>query len=289
MQVAFSTRSMAASVGVGLKRVCPLEKFYTTDNVAARCVRGLLEVMPQVQGYSWLEPSAGDGAFVRAVREHDALQDVELHAIDVSPADAAIEVGDFFKWSRPLNAGKLVVYGNPPFGRQSKLAGAFIRHACDTLAADVVAFILPRSFKKPSMQKRVPRNYHLRHELDLSDCGFKIGGLEHVVSCVFQVWERGESEREMPTCSEPAGFRFVKGDADHDMTIRRVGHLAGQASCDATRPNSNTHYFIRFDGDHDVHDLADRLCAYSYADHTTGPKSISKSEVCEAIAVVCRV
>ena len=59
----------------------------------------------------------------------------------------------------PARDNDLHVIGNPPFGRQSSLVKRFIRHSAKF--ANSISFILPKSFRKLSVQRTLPLDYHL--------------------------------------------------------------------------------------------------------------------------------
>ena len=104
---------------------------------------------------------------------------------------------------------KVCFVGNPPFGRQSSLAKKFIKHIASWEKAGVIAFILPKSFKKTSMQKCFPINWHLMECYNLPNDSFVIQGQSHNVPCVFQIWEKREYQRWIPEIAEPKGYKFI--------------------------------------------------------------------------------
>jgi len=108
------------------------DAYYTPDDLAAACVR----LLPLRPGDYCLEPSAGGGAFVRAllpvVRQVKAL-DIDADAPAVAEFGAV--VGDFFGLGHDDQFDWVV--GNPPY----KDATYHIEHAC-ALARVGVAFVL---------------------------------------------------------------------------------------------------------------------------------------------------
>ena len=94
---------------------------------------------------------------------------------------------DFLKLDYLKFSNKNVhIVGNPPFGRQSSLAIKFIRYSA--LFSKSISFILPKSFKKDSLQNKVPLNFHLLCQVDLPKNSFLVNEKEHDVPCVFQIW-----------------------------------------------------------------------------------------------------
>lgn len=66
-------------------------------------------------------------------------------ACDIDPQGDGIVKLDFFDFELPYD-DRVVVVGNPPFGRNSSLAIRFFNKAA--CGAEIIAFIVPRSFKK---------------------------------------------------------------------------------------------------------------------------------------------
>ena len=171
------------------------------------------------------------------------------------------------------------IVGNPPFGRQSSLAIKFIRYSA--LFSKSISFILPKSFKKDSLQNKVPLNFHLLCQVDLPKNSFLVNEKEHDVPCVFQIWEKRETKRLKKKKKEPKNFKFVKENPD--ISFRRVGVNAGDVSTIIEGKSKQSHYFIKF-----TTEESKRNFFYNYDkgvfkfDNTVGPRSISKPELIEA-------
>jgi len=178
---------------------------------------------------------------------------------------------------------KIHIIGNPPFGRQSSLAIKFIKQS--TSFCDTISFILPKSFKKESMQKHFPLNFHLIYQVDLEDNSFIINDKEEKdVPCVFQIWEKRNCDRETVLTSSPIKFSFVKIDEDPDISFRRVGVNAGTIDTNKLDEKSKqSHYFIKFNSNIDKNIAINNIKKISYEhNNTVGPKSISKQEIIKA-------
>ena len=277
---------MTARQDCGKFRTNLQDAFYTKPDVAARCVELLLggcEVAHAADAV-WLEPAAGAGAFLGAFPAG-----CTRFALDIAPAPApaaaAIEHADFMTWEVPAEAGgkPLIVCGNPPFGRQGSAARAFIGRAA-ALGAAVIAFILPRSFMKPSMQTAFSAMYHCVVSEELPVDSFTVNGESHAVPCVFQVWERRAVPRVVETAVRECGFAYVKAGAGTawDIAVRRVGVNAGRAvvaQAGAAQPSVQSHYFIKLDAAANAAAAAAQLTAHTFPTNTTGPRSISKGEL----------
>ena len=222
-----------------------------------------------------IEPSAGSGAFIAEIKRSTTLYrfyDVDPQHPDVIKCDfLSVDLG--FERQHPV-----CFIGNPPFGRQSSLAIKFIRKCCTI--AQFVCFILPSSFKKDSMRKHFPLNFHLLHESDIQENGFVIDGRTHNVPCVFQIWEKRDTERSVIAKEEPTGFTFVKKQENPDIAFRRVGVNAGAVYEDTEGRSEQSHYFIKFDDELEREICISSIRQLTYPSHNTvGPKSISKQEL----------
>lgn len=230
----------------GVARVHLSDQFYTRDDIATDCIRQLIDSNAIPDNAAWVEPAAGAGAFLRAL-EHYLPQSTAV-ALDIHPRHPSVRKLDFLTWE-PLPHRNLIVFGNPPFGRKSAGANAFIRHAA--CFAKVIAFILPRSFVKHSMHHVFPPSFHLRLSTLLPPNAFTVNDEPHNVPCVFQVWTREATHRAPAVASVPQHFAYTRTpnhdpSATYDLALRRVGAAAGTAHIPSpSPPNPNTHYYIR--------------------------------------------
>ena len=256
----------------GLKRQDG-DKFYTKKLVVDECMKAVLEKI-DLGGLLVIEPSAGDGAFIDAIKQSAALHkfyDIEPHHPDIIKCD-------FLETDISDDTNSICFIGNPPFGRQSSLAIKFIKKCC--MIGDFVCFILPSSFKKQSMQKHFPLKFHLLHECNIQEDGFIVDGSSHNVPCVFQIWKKYDTDREVVTKQEPVGFVFVKKEENPDVAFRRVGVNAGNIYTTIDDKSEQSHYFIKFNEGLDNYSCIESMKKLVFPfDNTVGPKSISKQEL----------
>ncbi|HHZ95327.1 MAG TPA: hypothetical protein EYN67_07170 [Flavobacteriales bacterium] len=184
-----------------------LDKFYTNDNVVRECLALL-----SLEDYDVIvEPSAGSGAF------YIHLPVDKRVGLDLEPAYDGVTEQDYFKFVEiaqacqmfPVKDKSYLVVGNPPFGKNSSLARKFFN--ASALFADTIAFILPRTFRKPSTINQLDEHFHLSKEIMLDKDSFQLpNGDTHDVPCVFQVWERYTRLRpRIPTVTTCKDFKFV--------------------------------------------------------------------------------
>ena len=115
-----------------------LDKYYTIDSTVERCLSIL-----SINDYdAVIEPSAGNGAFYHAINHQNKI------GIDIEPEHKNIMKQDWFSYEINNSYQKVLVVGNPPFGRYHGLSSAFIKRALSFSNVHTVAFILPNVYKK---------------------------------------------------------------------------------------------------------------------------------------------
>jgi hypothetical protein len=164
-------------------RVEGLDKFYTIGSVVDMCISTITE------RYNWntwdlvIEPSAGNGVFFHKI----PVSTDKKVGFDFQPEHADIIEKDFFDYETDKKNDRILVIGNPPFGKNCSLAVKFFNHA--SLWADTIAFIIPRTFRRESIQNRLNLEFHLvlDEEIPVKPCSFTP---PMMVKCCFQIWEK---------------------------------------------------------------------------------------------------
>jgi hypothetical protein len=160
-----------------------------------------------------------------------------------------------------------------------------------------VAFIVPKSFNKASIQNRLNTDFHLTGAMDIPSDSFTLAGQKVNVPCVFQVWVHylfmhrmicaSDPIKNMPripvrpvvTCSD---FDFVASGRGADFAIRRVGVNAGRIfATQVERRSVQSHLFVKAKSP----GVLERMKALDLEHcpaktNTAGCPSISKSDVC---------
>ena len=143
-----------------------LDKFYTKPEIANYCVVLFKKHFNLSENDLIIEPSAGNGSFLKSLNKINCKKCY----LDIAPENTQILQQDFLKYHVSKTSNKIHVIGNPPFGKQASTAIKFIKHAA--IFADSINFILPKSFKKESLQNKIPLNFHLAHQYDLPPNSF---------------------------------------------------------------------------------------------------------------------
>ena len=159
-----------------------LDKFYTQEHVAKQCFEFLHSQLNISENAIYLEPSAGAGSFINLLSHYIAL--------DIAPEDDRIKKQDYLKYE--VDKENFITIGNPPFGSRSKLAIDFFNKAATM--SDVIAFIVPVSFMKWSVQKNLSSNFALYNYLYLEPESFTSNGKPYSVRTVFQIWVKKGSQ-----------------------------------------------------------------------------------------------
>ena len=263
-------------------------QYYTKPEIAKMCVTNV-----DIASYDFIvEPSAGYGDFYKILPRE------KTYGLDIDPKIPEIKKENFFdyQFKNHKEGQKIIVIGNPPFGKNSKLAVDFFEHSAKF--AEKIAFILPRTFRKPTITNRINLNFWLEKEIILPENSFYIENLDgskqdYDVPCVFQVWSRQDKARSK--VYEPlihSDFEFVTRDFA-DIAIRRVGALAGKVF-ESVGPNEKglktaSHYFLNLKNkkaksifkkmwNKEFKPSADPNCmGFKY--DTSGNPSISKAEL----------
>jgi hypothetical protein len=258
----------------GLKRNT-IDKFYTKPEVVITCLKEYKKLNIDKEKDVVIEPSAGNGSFTSRLVEYNSI------SYDIAPEGKGIVEQDFLKLNLDLFQIPLHFIGNPPFGRQSSIAKKFIKHICKCDKTKSFGFILPKSFKKESMQKCIPLDFHLISQINIEKDGFLVNEKDHDVPCVFQVWERKGEDRYVSPKLEPKGYEFVKDKVKGRYALRRVGVYAGKIIDMFLHPLSKisdqSHYYIKLDEPDE--EFINKYGELSWEeDNTVGPKSIGKQE-----------
>jgi len=178
-----------------------LDQFYTNENIAKKCFKKLKKYIKIDEYDYYLEPSAGTGSFYKLLDKDKRI------GIDLEPKYKDIITMDYLKYIPEKNK-KYLVIGNPPFGRISSLAIKFFNKSAEF--ADCIAFIIPRTFKRISVQNKLNLNFKLYYnkDLPLQPCCFTP---KMSAKCCFQIWIRREIPRKIIKYDKiHKDFKFIK-------------------------------------------------------------------------------
>lgn len=180
-----------------------LDQFYTKNSVAKKCIAKIKPVLRKLlnvplSNVHFVEPSAGDGSFYKLLPKHNR------YGIDIMPKCRGVIEDDFLKcgYQPPLESSRVVVIGNPPFGKRGKVALEFINKSFTI--ADTVAFILPVIFRKFTVQKHIKEGARLVHVMPIKRDSFRTDKNDsYIVNTEMQVWTTLDGLYDMRLYSSP--------------------------------------------------------------------------------------
>lgn len=238
------------------------DKFYTKESVAKEIIS-----MLDISSYDEIiEPSSGAGAF---------SNNLKCIALDLYPEHSSIIKQDWFTYTHKKK-GKLLIIGNPPFGKRNTLAKAFIKKAIE-LEADTIAFILTDSFKKPTYEN-VAKGYKLTKIYKLKDNSFTLKGEDYHVPCSLYVWERESNKQDLTwrkgtyTTND---FIFINEDEfveGKDIKVKQT------VSKNMINQNTGKSYCIR-PNKPNLKEVFERIEFTGYSSVSGGVTSISQEEI----------
>ena len=176
-----------------------LEQFYTPQATADWVVQIIRDQPWWIDIVEFIEPTAGKGVFLNALKpfEHYAT----VHSGDLDPQHLDVQQWDALQVNVPallmhpkrgvqVPRDHVCLIGNPPFGRQSKLAGQIWDHYADHVG--YTAFIVPRSMAIPktfSKSRSIPKCHDLLFTLSLPEDKFELpdGKMKAVKGCALLV------------------------------------------------------------------------------------------------------
>jgi len=163
------------------------DQFFTPIDTAKECFNIFKNTIKlydeKVEDFKFIEPSAGDGSFLK-ILPPDTI------AIDIEPKHNNIINYDYLNWIPNNSNHNYVVFGNPPFGLRGHIALKFINHSYTF--ADYVCFILPQLFESDG--KGVPRKrvkgYNLIYSIKLNSKFYEPSGNLIPINTIFQIWSK---------------------------------------------------------------------------------------------------
>ena len=248
------------------------DKFYTKSDISKLCI----DVLNLSDFDLIIEPSAGNGSFSKQINN--------CIAYDLVPEDESIIQQDFFELDiTQFNDKKVLTIGNPPFGVQNNLAIAFFNKAAKY--SDTIAFILPKSFMKESIQRKLDLSFHLEKFIELPYNSFLLNGEEYGVNCVFQVWKKKNFKRIVKKKNFCYNYIEFGNVNDFDFIVRRVGGNAGKAYIlkEGETVSTQSNYFIKNKTSLSNEALVDIINGIKMdaVNYSVGPRSLSKIELIE--------
>lgn len=250
-----------------------LDQYYTDPTYAKHFFDVVKNTVDISDCDYFLEPSAGTGSF------YNLLDPSKRIGLDLDPKAPGVIKTDFFDWVAPIGK-KIITVGNPPFGKNANLAVKFFNESAKF--SNVIAFVIPRTFRKASVINRLNKNFHLVYDETVPDNSFIFNGSSYNVWCCAQIWVKKSQKRdkvETLKISELKEWFTIADPIDSDFAIQRVGGKAGLIrEADRTNFSPSSHYFIKSHHP-DVLTIFKSIDFNQVKFNTAGNPSISPSEL----------
>ena len=212
------------------------EQYYTRPHITEMCVE---LASKYIDDHIVVEPSAGTGEFLKPLMERK----ITYQAYDIEPKHPDVIEQDYLKFTP--KPGKYFVIGNPPFGRNHSLSSKFFNKSAEY--AEYIAFIIPKSWRKWSIQNRLDLNFSIIEDIELpSDIFYNHEGegFGDNFNAVFQIWKRTEKPRKKVRIEDKS--LVVKCDPQEvDVAITYAGYSAGKVEVDFPRVKNTTKIYLK--------------------------------------------
>ncbi|MFM1957711.1 MAG: hypothetical protein RI929_74 [Actinomycetota bacterium] len=223
---------------LGNRRKTGVEQYYTPKDLALKLSAELIAITGSNR--SFLEPAGGNGSFIAAL---ESLGAQDIQAVDLYPKHPKVKGANFLEHTP--SGQDLVTISNPPFGRNNSLSIPFFNHAANH--SEYIAFLVPRSWRKWSVQNRLDRRFHLISDQDVAvnyvtDSGERIGVNNDLRTC-FQIWQRQKTLRPIIKVADQGLIQKCKPE-QADIAVRVFGFGCGKVYRDFPRVANTTLMFL---------------------------------------------
>ena len=259
---------------LGNRRVTGTEQYYTPIDLAIQLTGQTLDLIPNSRTRDFLEPAGGTGSFIEAL---NSLGVRKIESVDLYPKHNQVSQANFLNWE-PLNR-HLVTISNPPFGRNNALSVPFFNHAAEF--SDYIAFLVPRSWRKWSVQNRLDMRFHLIHDEPIevhyqSDSGESYQNGGGFRTC-FQIWEKRGLLRSQFRVPDNGFLKKVTPE-NADISMRVFGYGCGKVLREFERKPNTTMMFLKVSSG-DVISVLEGLDYERFSSNTAYTKALSFQEI----------
>ena len=228
-------------VKLGNTRVTGKEQYYTPPQVAQDILKVVVDLLEDFEQKVFLEPAGGTGTFI-----NEALQSgfTEVLSYDIEPHHPLVSKGNFLEKKIPHY--NCVTVSNPPFGRNNALSIPFFNKAAEY--SDLIVFIVPRSWRKWTVQNKLDRRFTLVREDDLNidyvdASGEPLSKNKYLRTCV-QYWKKSDVLRDLGYVRDMGIIEKCKyQEADASLTL--FGYGCGTVKTEFEKKPNTTQMFLK--------------------------------------------
>lgn len=227
---------------VGNTRVTGKEQYYTPAPIADEILRNVKTILGNVENVPLIEPAGGTGNFIESARRVGFRSIVSY---DIEPHHHLVQRGSFLE--QVLLVDSAVTVSNPPFGRNNSLSVPFFNHAAKY--SELIVFIVPRSWRKWTVQNKLDRRFHLIRDDDLSinyeDSNGNLLSKKSLLRTCVQYWRKSPSDLRQIYAVEDKGIIQRTSFANADASLTLFGYGCGSDKTEFERKPNTTQMFIK--------------------------------------------
>jgi predicted RNA methylase len=228
-------------VKLGNTRVTGKEQYYTPPQVAQDILKVVVDLVEDFEQKVFLEPAGGTGTFI-----NEALQSgfTKVLSFDIEPHHPLVSKGNFLE--KKILHNNCVTVSNPPFGRNNALSIPFFNKAAEY--SDLIVFIVPRSWRKWTVQNKLDRRFTLVREDDLNidyvdASGEPLSKNKYLRTCV-QYWKKSDVLRDLVYVKDMGIIERCKyQEADASLTL--FGYGCGTVKTEFEKRPNTTQMFLK--------------------------------------------
>lgn len=229
-------------VKLGNRRVTGKEQYYTPNDTAQKIMEEIQILLPDFKNRIFLEPAGGTGSFISAAKE---IGISKIVSFDIEPLHPDVILGNFLEQSLVISGA--ITATNPPFGRCNSLSIPFFNHAAKF--SDLIVFIVPRSWRKWSVQNKLNRNFHLVKDDDLSinyvDALGEHNYQKNNLRTCIQYWKKDDSSLRPLYEVNDMGLIAKCSFEDADVSLTIFGYSCGKVKTNFPRKKNTTQMFLK--------------------------------------------
>jgi len=241
-EVTLSTLENEKPKKLGNRRVTGKEQYYTPADAALEILENIKAMVPNLQERTFLEPAGGTGSFIEAAKSAGMKNFVSF---DIEPHHPLVQEGNFLEQKLELNGA--ITVSNPPFGRCNSLSVPFFNHSAEY--SDLIVFIVPRSWRKWSVQNKLDRRFHLVKDDDLDinyvDVNGEHGYKKNNLRTCIQYWKKMDGEPRQLYAVEDQGVIQKCGFEEADVALTIFGYSCGVVKTEFPRKSNTTSMFLK--------------------------------------------
>jgi len=262
-------------IKLGNRRVTGKEQYYTPTETALEIFDGIRGIMPDFKKRVFLEPAGGTGSFINAAI---AAGFSTIVSYDIEPLHPKVKLGNFLEQNLEISGA--ITATNPPFGRCNSLSIPFFNHAAKY--SDLIVFIVPRSWRKWSVQNKLNRNFHLVRDDDLTinyvDAKGEHNYQKNNLRTCIQYWKRDDSLLRPLYSVQDMGVITKCSFEDAEVSLTIFGYSCGTVKTEFPRKKNTTQMFLKLN-----HPLAlealENVDFSRFFNHTAYTEALSIKEI----------